>query len=151
MRASSGCYATVLTGGELHVRPLRSNDSMLLQGSRHFPRTIHTSSIGCQSPTKGGVPAPDGRTELRLSPLELLERLAPLIPPPRMHRHRYHGVLAPNARLRAAVVAIGRPEVVPSATEATGPVPVHDASRDNRGANFARIRWAGRSPRSYRL
>jgi putative transposase len=47
-------------------------------------------------------PAPDGRTELRVSPLKLLERLARLIPPPRMHRHRYHGVLAPNAKLRAA-------------------------------------------------
>ncbi|MEE2845121.1 MAG: transposase [Gemmatimonadota bacterium] len=38
-------------------------------------------------------PAPDGRTELVLSPLQLLERLARLIPPPRVHRHRYHGVL----------------------------------------------------------
>jgi hypothetical protein len=25
-----------------------------------------------------------------------------------MHRHRYHGLLAPNARLRAQVVAMGR-------------------------------------------
>jgi len=29
-------------------------------------------------------PQPDGRTELRLSPLELLERLAARIPPPRL-------------------------------------------------------------------
>jgi len=36
---------------------------------------------------------PDGRTELRLTPLELIERLAALIPPPRLHRHRCHGVL----------------------------------------------------------
>ena len=28
-----------------------------------------------------------------------------LIPPPRRHRHRYHGVLAPNAPLRQAVTA----------------------------------------------
>ena len=28
-----------------------------------------------------------------------------LIPPPRVHRHRYHGVLAPNARLRERVIA----------------------------------------------
>jgi hypothetical protein len=46
-------------------------------------------------------PQPDGRTQLRLTPLELLERLAALIPPPRVHRHRYHGVLAPNAPVRA--------------------------------------------------
>jgi hypothetical protein len=57
------------------------------------------------------LPEPDvhGRQELRLTPLELLERLARLVPPPRIHRHRYHGVLAPNARLRSTVVTIGRP------------------------------------------
>jgi hypothetical protein len=33
--------------------------------------------------------------QLRLTPLALIERLAALIPPPRIHRHRYHGVLAP--------------------------------------------------------
>jgi hypothetical protein len=46
-------------------------------------------------------PQPDGRTELRLTPVELIDRLAALIPPPRLHRHRYHGVLAPNDLLRA--------------------------------------------------
>jgi hypothetical protein len=51
-----------------------------------------------------------GREVLRLTPLELLDRLARLVPPPRIHRHRYHGVLAPNARLRSTVVSIGRPE-----------------------------------------
>jgi len=88
-------------------------------------------------------PVPDGRTELRLTPLELLERLARLIPPPRLHRHRYHGVLAPNAKLRAAVIAIGRPDVDASEDEATAPV--HDAASDNgpaRAASRARIRWA---------
>ena len=30
---------------------------------------------------------PDGRTALSLTPLELLDRLAALIPPPRCHRH----------------------------------------------------------------
>ena len=43
----------------------------------------------------------DGSTQLRLTPLELIDRLAALIPPPRIHRHRYHGVLAANSPLRA--------------------------------------------------
>jgi len=53
------------------------------------------------------LPGPDlaGRTALRLSALELLDRLATLIPPPRIHRHRYHGVFAPNAPLRSLVTA----------------------------------------------
>ena len=44
--------------------------------------------------------------ELVLTPLELIKRIAQLVPPPRTHRHRYYGVLAPNSPLRAAVTAI---------------------------------------------
>ncbi|MFH0340815.1 MAG: transposase [Chromatiales bacterium] len=39
-------------------------------------------------------PRPDGQTTLSFTPLEWLDRVAVLIPPPRRHRHRYHGVLA---------------------------------------------------------
>ncbi len=41
-----------------------------------------------------------------LTPLELIERIAQLVPPPRTHSHRYYGVLAPNSPLRAAVTAM---------------------------------------------
>jgi hypothetical protein len=44
--------------------------------------------------------------ELHLTLLELIDRIAALIPPPRAHRHRYFGVLAPNSPLRAAVTAM---------------------------------------------
>ncbi|MEY3123987.1 MAG: hypothetical protein RLZZ573_507 [Pseudomonadota bacterium] len=44
--------------------------------------------------------------ELTLTPLELIDRIAALVPPPRIHRHRYFGVLAPNSPLRAAVTAL---------------------------------------------
>jgi len=50
-------------------------------------------------------PDPAGLTALRLSALEFLERLATILPPPRIHRHRYHGVFAPNAPLRPLVTA----------------------------------------------
>ena len=46
----------------------------------------------------------DGTTHLRMSPLEFMQRLAALVPRPRLHLTRFHGVLAPNAGLRAAVV-----------------------------------------------
>jgi hypothetical protein len=39
-------------------------------------------------------------------PFEFWDRLADLVPPPRKHRHRYHGVFAPNHKLRRAVTAI---------------------------------------------
>ena len=54
-------------------------------------------------------PTMDGRTELVLTPLQLLDRLAHLVTPPRLHKHRYCGVLAPNAKLRQAVIQSAGP------------------------------------------
>ena len=48
-----------------------------------------------------------------LTPLELIDKVAALAPPPRVQRHRYYGVLAPNAPLRAAVTALA-PVPVPA-------------------------------------
>ncbi|MCU0665387.1 MAG: transposase, partial [Myxococcota bacterium] len=45
------------------------------------------------------TPWDDGTTHIVLSPLELLEKLAALVPPPRVNLVRYHGVLAPNPLL----------------------------------------------------
>ena len=45
----------------------------------------------------------DGTTHVVFEPGELLERLVALIPPPRAHQVRYHGVLAPAAAGRAAI------------------------------------------------
>jgi hypothetical protein len=50
--------------------------------------------------------------ELVLTPLALINRIAQLVPPPRTHRHRYYGVLAPNSPLRAAVTAMAQAEQV---------------------------------------
>jgi hypothetical protein len=49
----------------------------------------------------------DGTTHVLMERHELLERLAPLIPPPRAHQIRFHGILAPCAS--------GRDQVVPGA------------------------------------
>ena len=46
----------------------------------------------------------DGTYQIVLSPEELLEKLAALVPPPRLNLVRYHGVLAPNAADRAQIV-----------------------------------------------
>jgi hypothetical protein len=54
---------------------------------------------------QGGVK----QDEITLTPLELIDRIAALIPPPRTHRHRYYGALAPNSSLRAAVTAMAMP------------------------------------------
>ncbi len=56
------------------------------------------------------TPWRDGTTHVVMEPRELLERLAPLIPPPRAHQVRYHGVLAPCASARDHVVPAQRKE-----------------------------------------
>ena len=70
----------------------------------------------------------DGTTHLVMSPLEFMQRLAALVPRPRLHLIRFgvritslrevsgsplreHGVLAPNAKLRAMVVPQGPGQV----------------------------------------
>ena len=48
-------------------------------------------------------PWSDGTMGIRLSPLELLEKLAALVPLPRVHLVRYGGCLAPHSHLRGAI------------------------------------------------
>ena len=50
------------------------------------------------------TPWRDGTTHLVMAPLEFMQRLAALVPRPRLHLIRFHGVLAPNAKLRPLVV-----------------------------------------------
>ena len=58
--------------------------------------------------------------ELHLTPQELIARIAALVPPPRTHRHRDFGVLAPNSPLRAAVTALAQPPTRQAEPAATG-------------------------------
>jgi hypothetical protein len=46
----------------------------------------------------------DGTSHLLFSGLEFVEKLAALVPPPRIHLTRFHGVLAPHSKLRKHVV-----------------------------------------------
>ena len=48
--------------------------------------------------------APSGPTRVVFEPLTFLEKLAALVPPPRAHQVTYHGVLAPAAAWRSAIV-----------------------------------------------
>jgi hypothetical protein len=46
----------------------------------------------------------DGTAAVKLSGLELIEKLVAIISAPRINLVRYHGTLAPNAKLRSAIV-----------------------------------------------
>jgi hypothetical protein len=54
------------------------------------------------------TPYRDGTTHIVLEPLDFIARLAALVPPPRVHLTRFHGVFAANAALRAAITPGGR-------------------------------------------
>src|SRR5437773_1587787 len=66
-------------------------------------------------------PWSNGTTGIRLTPLELLEKLAALIPLPHSHLVRYGGCLAPHSHLRGCVLPTPRqqgmdePEACPTA------------------------------------
>jgi hypothetical protein len=49
-------------------------------------------------------PLADGRQELLLEPVELLRRLATLVPPPRAHITRFHGAFGPASKWRGEIV-----------------------------------------------
>jgi hypothetical protein len=88
----------------------RAGRKRLLRYSRPPPRspwTGCTSAIPSTCSTRAPKQGPGGNGLQILTPLQLLDRLAALVPPPRVHRHRYFGVLAPNSPLRAAVTALG--------------------------------------------
>jgi hypothetical protein len=55
-------------------------------------------------------PFSDGTEAVAFTPFELIERLLPLVPRPRKHTIRFHGILAPAAGYRSKVVpATNRP------------------------------------------
>ncbi len=49
-------------------------------------------------------PYQDGTTHIMLSPLEFMQRLAALVPRPRLNLIRFHGILAPNAKHRSEII-----------------------------------------------
>ena len=76
-------------------------------------------------------PYKDGTTHVVMSPMEFMERLAALVPRPRLHLIRFHGVLAPNAKLRSKIIP-------------TPPEPAAEPSNDHAHAHRRTVRmsWA---------
>jgi hypothetical protein len=66
------------------------------------------------------TPYRDGTTHIVLEPLELMARLAALVPPPRMHLTRFHGVFAPHSKLGAVVTPAHRGVGAPKAPACNG-------------------------------
>jgi len=99
----------------------------------------------------------DGTTHILIERRDLLDRLVPLIPPPRAHQLRYHGILAPGASLRERVVPARAEGAAANAADHPSPArdggddphgegpsqqpPLHPPASDRRSAT-RRMRWA---------
>ena len=79
------------------------------------------------------TPYRDGTTHVVMPPLEFLQRLAALVPRPRLHLIRFHGVLAPNSALRSQIV----PEKPDHATN-----PPDDPTDEPARSAQTRLKWA---------
>ncbi len=80
-----------------------------------------------------------------------LDRLAALIPPPRRHRHRTYGVLAPNSPLREAVTARAQPAERAATPTRAEPIPPEAAPSEPAHRQARRYAWAQLLARIYEV
>ncbi len=86
------------------------------------------------------TPHRDGTTHVIFEPLDFIARLAALVPKPRVHLTRYHGVLAPHSALRAQVTPAGRGQKTGGSGSERSPAERHCA-----------MTWAQRLKRVFRI
>ena len=80
-------------------------------------------------------PFGDGTTHVVLDPIDFIARLAALVPRPRAHLTRYHGVFAPNFKHRRRII----------------PNPAHHTAREPHGPRRAPMSWMQRLKRVFRI
>jgi hypothetical protein len=79
-------------------------------------------------------PWSDGTIAIKLTQMEMIERLAALVPRPRVHLTRFHGVLGPHYKFRKQIVPQKKPELAIAANP--------EADSDKPPASAKRIAWA---------
>jgi hypothetical protein len=139
---SSGPRHAHLSGFDLHAnRTVRADDRAGVERLCHYLLRPPLAQDRLEILRDGRIactlahPWRDGTRALVFEPLEFLEKLAVLIPRPRINLLLYHGVLAGHARGRALVVATATvrddaDDGSASATTAVPPPPRHYAWAD---------------------
>jgi len=128
------CVASCTTSTTTNSRCARSDPGWALHG-RQCGRAGQVV-LQLNSPYR------DGTTHIVISPLQLMQRLAALVPRPRLHLMRFHGLLAPHAKLS--------PRIVPSAPLSAAQPCDHHAPGAHAQAP-ARIGWACSAPSAYSI
>lgn len=93
------------------------------------------------------TPWRNGTTHVEFEPIEFMAKLAALVPPPRAHLTRFHGVFAPNANLRGQLTPSGRGKR-PATDTAAVDVSANDEPRSPEEKRRA-MTWAQRLKRVF--
>ena len=93
------------------------------------------------------TPWKNGTTHVEFEPVEFIAKLAALVPPPRAHLTRFHGVFAPNAKLRAQLTPSRRGKRPATDVASAG------ANSDHRSPDEKRrsMTWAQRFKRVFNI
>ena len=106
--------------------------------------TVHRFA---KSPLK--TPWRNGTTHVEWDAVDFIAKLAALVPPPRAHLTRFHGVFAPNANLRAQLTPSGRGRR-PAGDAAPVDASAHDEPRSPEQKRRA-MSWAQRLKRVFSI
>ena len=108
-----------LVGASIHYRiaigPNAGRKALTLRSPKPLRPSCSPSSQDSRSTLPPSVkrifkqPFRDGTTQVVLDPLDLIARLAALVPRPRLNLTRLHGVFAPNCKHRESVVPKRKP------------------------------------------
>ena len=80
-------------------------------------------------------PFRNGTTHVVLDPMDFIARLVALVPRPRAHLTRYHGVFAPNCKHRRRII----------------PNPAHQTAREPHASRPAPMSWMQRLKRVFHI
>jgi len=88
----------------------------------------------------------NGTTHIVFTPHELIEKLIPLIPRPRAHLVRYHGILGPAAKDRDKVVPTPPAQPEPNAADADSAGADKAGERESRDIDLSKLPRVSRLP-----
>jgi Putative transposase len=136
---SERCLRTVM-GFNLHAsNPIEANDRQGLERQLRYMGRPPISESRLEQTSDGHIVVrfkkawSNGTNSIVLTASEFLERLVALVPLPRKNMVRYHGVFAPNSKLRKSVVSL-----LPKAEEESAEAPTKDKPSGHR-INFAQL------------
>jgi hypothetical protein len=140
-----GAVVVAMIAAQITLR--RAHPQRCEPGTQLFRRALAPGPIrqifaGGKVPYQLKTPYKNGTTHVVFEALDVLARLAALVPRPRVNLTRYHGVFAPNSAHRALVTRAGRGKSREGVSRADARTPIE---------RHAAMRWAQRLKRVFSI